>query len=1791
MPINTDLNIAPYFDDFDIEKQFYKILFKPAYAVQARELTQLQTILQNQLEQFGDNVYKEGSIIKGCNFTELNSLQFVKLVDKTGFDIENYIGGESTLTEGGVVKQISIRYEIESATGLKASIVSAIRGFETRPPNLNTFFINYLNTETAGRSIFSAGESLTINKYIYEGSTLRTDLTELTVAEINVTLLSPHVGSSFGIQSTPGVIFQKGHFLFTDDQTLIVSKYTNQPDETSVGFSVNEELISSLQDSTLYDNANGSTNENAPGADRLKMVPQLVAKLTAEADVDSNFFTLIRYQDGNAVTLRDVTQFNSINEAMAKRTYEESGNYISKDFKIDLDRRDNELKALIGRGTAYIKGYRVENAGKVGFTIDNVSATANQPNQAVGVNYGSYVTVTDVSGTIDLDYSAVNLQNAGGNNIGTAIARNLTENRLYLFNVKMTAPNVFEGVTRVIGAGGIIGIAAGSRVKEFRASPLIFDSGSAFTRTVGDEIIPVRAYNNNAGVSANQVTVASGVDADFACDQNDLLFVDSTNTKIGITGFSKANGDTEMTVDLDPADSSASSGTLYYNKRLKNLLSAPHDKLYKEVYVKVNYNPSIAQYSLGFPDAHAILDIYDASMTRYTDSFSLETNQKDHFYDISYMEHIPGRPAPALGQITIKLAVFQVSTGTGSYYFSINSYPIDDTATPAAGTIRSHQLQTYRAQAGNVFNLRNAFDFRPHVDKDPAVDYTDTSASSAGVVTASVGTAPVFTPSAKGYLVPALDSSINADIEFYLARIDALTIDSYGVSSLVKGTESEKPVTPVVGPDVLIVGEIQVPGYPVISSKEASESGRFDCAVRIVQKGTKNYTMRDIEKIERRIDGLEYYISLNQLEQDTQNLTVLDENGLTRFKNGYIVDPMNNSAIANTEDPNYSAAIHFDKKIMTPSVNTFPIDLKYKSSTGASIYPNVNDAEIASLSRDSNVKLLGQSDATNFRNCVSNFWKYNGAAALSPSHDMAHDTVQNPTPVEIDIASVFQDMQEFMPITGVNWTGQVTETLASSTTTGGGGGLFGFFRGAATRTDTFTRTETGIQTALSVNDGGVNAVGDFVTNVQFNPFMRSRNVKVFISGLRPNTQHYFFFDAVDVNVHVRPGSAAAGARDIGNAGAYGAAVKTDANGVLRAIFRIPEGTFYVGDRTLKVSDSSQYSSIESAGTSFAEITYHAYNMTQEKSTLSTRVPEFGLEDVGTTTRNLPSRVVSTRVDPLAQTFFIKQGMGKGSKTVFISKVDLFFKRKSDINGVTITLREVLNGYPTGSILPFSKTHLTPAQVSVSDDGSAVTEVEFESPVRMDVEKEYAVVIMPDANDPNYLHFTAKVGGTNLISGQPVNMDWGDGVLFTSTNNRAWKSYQDEDIKFTIYRHNFSAATGTVVLTDDDQEFLTLSNWDGRFNPGEYLYKQMSAGYVVNIVQNTSVITTTGNDFSADYSAGDFIHVTNSANDTTEIFRIASVDSATQMTTTQPCYFNGSNATGKPVVAGKINHYNTRTANVVHLKQSSATISKKFVAGDTVYGLTSGTEGTIGSVNDVNISYVQPLIQKSNDSTTTTSITGTFSDPSNVADNYTLPMAFGNNNEFTRKGVICYSKSNNFINTKPFEINVAMTNASNVTSTPLIDIELSTLLAYSYKTTNTPATASKYISKTIELAQDLDAEDLNLFLTGYRPNGSNIKVYIRPQHAQDSAQFNTLPWIELELFEGTNTFSSSINTNDYKEFRYRVPETAKDTNGIIKYTGSAGTFSSYRKFAIKIELLSENVFNVPFVRDYRGIALT
>jgi len=1781
MPINTNLNIAPYFDDFGLEKQFYKILFKPAYAVQARELTQLQTILQNQVEQFGDNIYQEGSIIKGCNFTNLNGLQYVKLTDKTDFDPDLYKPETADEIISGVSKEVDTKYEIEGAiTGLKASIITTDRGFETRPPNLNTFYINYLNTNEAdGYKAFIGGEELTINRYKYDGSTIIQ--TDLNVETINVTQLPAPTGKSFGIQSAAGVIFQKGHFLFAGEQTLVVSKYNDQPDEISVGYEVAESLISSLQDNTLFDNANGSTNENAPGADRLKMVPSLVAKTTAVADVDANFFTLIRYQNGSAVSLRDVAQFNSIAEELAKRTYEESGDYIVENFKVTTERRGTDLKVLVGKGSAYVKGYRVENRGNMDVTIDNIGSTNIQENQATSLDYGSYVDITSVNGTISLDYTSVELQLPNGTQIGSAFVKNFTPTRLYIFGVSITdATKTFADVERIVSTGGSISIAANSKIKDSKVAPMVFNTGVRSLKEVTDITVPVR-ITSGVTVTNDLITINAQPGDDFACDNSNIVVVDASNTLIPVTSYSTSLNNSVLTINLSPG--SDPSADVWYNKRITD--TTPYNKLIVEPFIKTVWNNGQSQYSLGFPDVCEIISVEDSLGNDFTDCFRLVTNQQDNFYDVSYMEVIAGRTKPTSGTLTVKLKVFKINNSTGINFFAINSYPIDDTSELLpTGKIRSYDIPTYISTSGTVYHLRECLDFRPYADLGAGASYSALTEGAASVVTSTVGgTQPSFAGSS-GHVFPMLNGNVNHDVEHYLSRIDVVTIDSYGKSAIVKGEEDERPVPPKVGSDQLVISQVTIPGFPVLSPQEASDRQKPYYACTTKASGVKNYTMRDIAKLEKKLDAMEYYISLNQLEQSTQNLNVVDQNGLSRFKNGFIVDPFNDTSISALDNPDFQAAIHSDTKMLTPALNTFPLDLILKTSTGATIFPTTDDPEVASLSRNANTKLIGQPYATNFRNCVSNFWKYDGVGSLSPSHDMAQDTVTNPVTLDIDLVTPFtdfvQNLQNFIPMTIQNF----NRTTRAMTHLGG-------------RQWNIQDTTTTSTTALSVNEANSQqSVGDFVSNFEFQPFMRSRSIGIFASGLRPNTRHYFFFDGVDANEYVRPGTNADTSRRVRRNGAKGAAVSTDSNGKLRAVFDLPDGTFYVGDRTMTVVDVDQYSSIESSSTSKIDLEYHAYNISVEKSALttSTRIPD---TDTGTevTTRTLPARTVT--IDPLAQTFFVKKGMGRGSNTVFASKIDLYFKRKSDINGATVMLREVVNGYPASQVLPFSKVHLNSSQINTSDNASAVTTVDFDAPIRLDVEKEYAVVIMPDANDPNYLVFTSKVGGLDLTpgatQGQSVVQDWGDGVLFSSTNNRAWKSYQDEDLKFTLYRHDFNADTGSVTLTNDGHEFLTLADWNGRFNSGEEVYEEKAftgaTSGNIGMPINTNVITGTG--LNDSFAAGDKILITNAGGTRSDIFEVVTVDSAIQLTVERPVDFTVGAGTCKSIVVGRISHYNKLERSQMFLSGSSASSSKTFTANTTIVGFESGTEGTIGTIDNINLSYIQPLIMKTNDSITTTKLSGVFTDPSNVLTSYYMPMKFGANNAFNRKGVVLYSKSNNIDGTKPFDITVSMTNDSNTTSTPIVDLETATILAYQYKATNVSDTTSKYISRTIELAEDLDAEDMQVYLTGYRPFGSDIKVYIKPQNVYDNAPFNSIPWLELELTEGVGVYCSDTNDNDFREFKFELADANKDSSGMLEYTSGSGTFVGYRKFAIKIELLTPDISKSPFVRDYRALALT
>lgn len=455
MPINTNLNQSPYFDDYDQDKQFNRILFKPGFAVQARELTQLQSILQNQIEQFGDNIFKEGSIVKGCTFNNYEDLKYVKLQVPTTFDPRAYESRVVTEDPTGDVIEVDYVFIMEGQiSGLRAQIIKGVKGTNaTATPS--TFWIKYIDPAdpTTTYTQFTGGEPFTITREKYKRGTLafqgaQQEVVSAVSGNIKVATGSGNVGKAFGIQMSPGIIFQKGHFIFAAEQTLVVETYTDIPADKSVGFQITEAKINALQDDSLFDNAYGSKNENAPGADRLKLTPTLVVKTPTEAAEDSDFFSLIRYQNGNAVGLRDVSQYNVLGEEMARRTYEESGNYVLEQFPISSDDRipegesNSQVHALVGQGVAYVKGFRVENSGERSIEIDQIASTEIVNNQSIGMQYGHYVDVTGFSGRVDIDWTFVTLQDASNVSIGSAIAVNLTPTRLYLAGVQLDRKSV-----------------------------------------------------------------------------------------------------------------------------------------------------------------------------------------------------------------------------------------------------------------------------------------------------------------------------------------------------------------------------------------------------------------------------------------------------------------------------------------------------------------------------------------------------------------------------------------------------------------------------------------------------------------------------------------------------------------------------------------------------------------------------------------------------------------------------------------------------------------------------------------------------------------------------------------------------------------------------------------------------------------------------------------------------------------------------------------------------------------------------------------------------------------------------------------------------------------------------------------------------------------------------------------------------------------------------------------------------------------------------------------------------
>ena len=432
MSQQTNLNVSPYFDDFNANNDYHKVLFKPGVPVQARELTTLQSILQNQIEKFGQHFFKEGAKVIPGN-TSYTQLYYCVQLQNTflGVPVSAYA---DQLIGSKITGQTS---------GVTATVDKVLLPQDSERGNL-TLYINYLGSSTQNNSTqqFFDGESLVSNLTITSGLLGNTSIPAGQPFAVTIANNSTEVGSSFNISN--GVYFIHGQFVNVQTETLILDQYDNRPNYR-IGLFVNESIINSDIDETLNDNSQGFNNYAAPGADRLKITTSLFKKSLNDYN-DNNFVELASIRDGVLQDKVENTQYNIVLDELARRTYDESGDYVVKPFSVSIkdslnNNRGNSGIFNVGQftdsglspsddlsvyqvspGRAFIRGYGVETISSSFLDVEKPRTTKTLENQSINYNTGPTLSLNNISGSPTIGIGNTYVLSLRSERVGTSNA-------------------------------------------------------------------------------------------------------------------------------------------------------------------------------------------------------------------------------------------------------------------------------------------------------------------------------------------------------------------------------------------------------------------------------------------------------------------------------------------------------------------------------------------------------------------------------------------------------------------------------------------------------------------------------------------------------------------------------------------------------------------------------------------------------------------------------------------------------------------------------------------------------------------------------------------------------------------------------------------------------------------------------------------------------------------------------------------------------------------------------------------------------------------------------------------------------------------------------------------------------------------------------------------------------------------------------------------------------------------------------------------------------------------------
>ena len=374
--MTTNFNYDPYFDDFDEDKNFMRVLFRPGYAVQARELTQLQTILSSQIEKFGNHIFKSGSPIVGGK---------VMLDDRAFYLVLNSQYNNSDVIPDDFLDRTIISYN--STKSIRAKVIA----IDTTTAN-PILVLKYLSGEQ-----FSENDELKVN-----GANI--------FAQVSP---SNAVGRSYVASIQDGVYYFKGQFVKVVPQFLILELFykigynsttINSQPSYKIGIEFDDIIVDEIDDVSLLDPAQGAFNYQAPGANRFQVKTSL-SKRTLDSSDESSFFEVIRLVEGVKTKEIDYPIYSEIEKTLARRTYDESGNYTVDPFVLAMEEGDSangKFDAVLDPGKAYVGGFEFQTIAPTTIEMNRSRTTANTSDYSIPTNYTSYVVLDNIQGSIDI---------------------------------------------------------------------------------------------------------------------------------------------------------------------------------------------------------------------------------------------------------------------------------------------------------------------------------------------------------------------------------------------------------------------------------------------------------------------------------------------------------------------------------------------------------------------------------------------------------------------------------------------------------------------------------------------------------------------------------------------------------------------------------------------------------------------------------------------------------------------------------------------------------------------------------------------------------------------------------------------------------------------------------------------------------------------------------------------------------------------------------------------------------------------------------------------------------------------------------------------------------------------------------------------------------------------------------------------------------------------------------------------------------------------------------------------